>query len=137
MDTAEVDRLVKEAEANRDTDKKRKEWIEARNMADSAVYQSEKTLKDSEWKFDTKLWEEAKEKIEALKKVLENQEATKEDIDAASNSLQEIMMKIGQEIYAKAQAEWQAAPAAEDDGVRVKDNNEKKKEDDSVEGEVE
>jgi 5-bromo-4-chloroindolyl phosphate hydrolysis protein len=107
-------------------------------MADSSVYQSEKTLKDNEWKFDAKLWEEAKEKIEALKKVLENKDASKEDIDTASNTLQEVMMKIWQEIYSKAQAEGQASPGdapAEDDGVRVKDNN--KKEDDSVEGEVE
>ncbi|EKE29805.1 MAG: Chaperone protein dnaK [uncultured bacterium (gcode 4)] len=130
MDSAEVDKLVKEAEAKRDEDKKKKEIIEARNMADSAVYQSEKTLKDNEGKYDEKLWEEAKEKIEALKKVLENPAATKEEIDAASNPLQEVMMKIGQEIYSKwGTPEW-------DEGVKVKDNNEKK-EDDSVEGEVE
>jgi len=48
MDDKEVDRLVKEAEANREADKKRKEGIESRNMADSAVYQAEKTLKDNE-----------------------------------------------------------------------------------------
>ncbi|MDD2565622.1 MAG: molecular chaperone DnaK [Candidatus Gracilibacteria bacterium] len=137
MDNAEVDRLVKEAEANREADKKRKEGIEARNMADSAVYQAEKTLKDNEGKFDEKLAEEAKEKIEALKKILENPEATKEEMDPASSALQEVMMKIGQEVYTKAQAEQQATPEtpAEDDGVKVKDNN--KKEDDSVEGEVE
>lgn len=136
MDDKEVDRLVKEAEANREADKKRKESIEARNMADSAVYQAEKTMKDNEWKFDAKLGDEAKEKIDALKKILENAEATKEEIDGAVNPLQEVMMKIGQEIYSKAQAEWQNPQAQEDDGVRVKDNNEKK-EDDSVEGEVE
>ena len=129
MDTAEVDKLVKEAEANREADKKRKEWIESRNMADSAVYQAEKTLKDNEGKFDAKLGDEAKEKIEALKKVLENQAATKEELDPAVQSLQDVMMKIWQEIYSKAQA---------DDWVKVKDNNEKKEwEDDSVEGEVE
>ena len=137
MDNTEVDRLVKEAEANRETDKKRKEWIEARNMADSAVYQAEKTLKDNEGKFDAKLWDEANEKIASLKKILENLEATKEEMDPAASSLQEIMMKIWQEIYSKAQADGQATPEtpAEDDWVKVKDNN--KKEDDSVEGEVE
>jgi molecular chaperone DnaK len=55
MDSAEVDKLVKEAEARREEDKKKKESIEARNMADSAVYQAEKTLKDNEGKFDAKL----------------------------------------------------------------------------------
>jgi molecular chaperone DnaK len=48
MDSGEVDKLVKEAEANREADKKRKESIESRNMADSAVYQAEKTMKDNE-----------------------------------------------------------------------------------------
>lgn len=101
MDDKEVDRLVKEAEANREADKTRKESIEARNMADSAVYQAEKTLKDNEGKFDAKLGEEAKEKIEALKKVLEDANASKDGITAAIDPLQQVMMKIGQEIYSK------------------------------------
>lgn len=101
MDDKEVDRLVKEAEANREADKARKESIEARNMADSAVYQAEKTLKDNEGKFDAKLGEEAKEKIDALKKVLEDTSASKDAITAAIDPLQQVMMKIGQEIYSK------------------------------------
>jgi len=134
MDSGEVDKLVKEAEANREADKKRKESIESRNMADSAVYQAEKTMKDNEWKFDTKLGDEAKEKIESLKKVLENLDASKEEIDTQASALQEIMMKIWQEIYSKWQTE---APKEEDDGVKVKDNNEKKEDENTVEGEVE
>ncbi|EKE26846.1 MAG: hypothetical protein ACD_4C00136G0006 [uncultured bacterium (gcode 4)] len=130
MDNAEVDRLVKEAEANREADKQRKEWIEARNMAESAVYQAEKTMKDNEWKFDAKLWDEAKEKIESLKKILENQDAAKEEIDPAVQSLQDIMMKIGQEIYSKTQA-------SNDEWVNVKDNNPPKDEGPTVEWEVE
>ncbi|MFZ4461307.1 MAG: molecular chaperone DnaK [Patescibacteria group bacterium] len=127
MDDKEVDRLVKEAEANREADKTRKESIEARNMADSAVYQAEKTLKDNEGKYDAKLGEEAKEKIESLKKLLEDANATKETLDPAASALQEVMMKIGQEIYSKGGAT---------DDTKVTDNNEKK-EDESVEGEVE
>lgn len=101
MDDKEVDRLVKEAEANREADKQKKESIEARNHADSAVYQAEKTLKESEGKYDAALGDDAKAKIEELKKVLSDTSATKETIDAAMNPLQEVMMKIGQEIYAK------------------------------------
>jgi len=48
MDEKEVEKLVKEAEENREKDKARKETIEARNLADSTVYNSEKTLKDNE-----------------------------------------------------------------------------------------
>jgi molecular chaperone DnaK len=129
MDEKEVDALVKEAEANREADKLRKEAIEARNMADSAVYQSEKTLKDNEGKFDAKLGEEARVKIEDLKKVLADANATKEAITTASNALQEIMMKIGQEIYSKGTPE-------SSDGVNVKDTN-PPKDDGTVEAEVE
>jgi len=130
MDDKEVDRLVKEAEANRETDKKKKESIEARNHADSAVYQAEKTLKDNEGKFDAALGTEATAKIEELRKVLGDAEASKESIDAAMNPLNEVMMKIGQEIYAKG-----GTPEGEE-GVNVKDNN-KKEDDGTVDAEVE
>ncbi len=133
MDNKEVDRLVKEAETNREADKKRKESIDTRNMADSAVYQAEKTIKDNAWKFDSNLESEAKEKIEALKKVLENKDASKWEIDPALQSLQDTMMKIWQEIYSK-QAP-QETPKEEDDWVKVKDNN--PQDENVVEGEVE
>lgn len=119
MDEKEVDRLVKEAEANRETDKERKEAIEARNMADSSVYQAEKTLKDNEGKFDSKLGDEAKTKIEELKKILAEESASKDSISTTNGALQEIMMKIGQEIYAKGGAET-STPSPEgknDDGT--------------------
>lgn len=130
MDDKEVDRLVKEAEANREADKIRKEGIEARNMADSSVYQAEKTLKDNEGKYDAKLGEEAKVKIEDLRKVLADEKSDKEAITKANADLQEIMMKVGQEIYSKGGAE------GGDDGVNVKDNN-KKEDDGTVDAEVE
>jgi molecular chaperone DnaK len=123
MDDKEVDRLVKEAEANREADKLRKEAIEARNMADSSVYQAEKTLTDNKDKYDEKLGDEAREKIEALKKVLAESDATKESIDTATQDLQAVMMKVGQEIYSKAGPEGDktpesgAADAKKDDGT--------------------
>lgn len=131
MDDKEIDRVIKEAEANREADKQKKESIEARNHADSAVYQAEKTLKESEGKYDAALGTDATAKIEELKKVLADTEATKETIDAAMNPLQEVMMKIGQEIYAKG-----GTPESEE-WVNVKDNNEKKEDDGSVDAEVE
>lgn len=131
MDDKEVDRLVKEAEANRESDKALKDVIEARNHADSSLYQAEKTLKDNEGKFDAKLGEEAKEKIDELRKAIAETDATKESITTANGALQEIMMKIGQEIYSKTGAE-----GAAEDGVNVKDNN-KKEEEGTVDAEVE
>lgn len=128
MDDKEVDRLVKEAEANREADKARKDAIDARNHADSAVYQAEKTLTDNEGKFDAKNGEEAKAKIEELKKVLADANATKDALEGATKALQDVMMKIGQEIYSKG--------GTSEDGVNVKDNN-PKNDDGSVDADVE
>ena len=124
MSDDEVDKLVKEAEANRETDKKKKESIEARNMADSGVYQAEKTLEDNKGKYEEKDGEDAKVKIEELKTVLADANATKESIDAANKALTDIMMKIGQAIYAHA-------------GDAEKPTEEKKNDDGSVEADVE
>lgn len=128
MDDKEVDKLVKEAEANREADKKKKESIEARNHADSALYQAEKTLKDNEGKFEDSLKVEAEGKIAELKKLLESSETSKEAIESATQALQESMMKIGQEIYSKGQS-------SSDDGVRVKENATSS--DDAVDAEIE
>nr|MDD3720271.1 molecular chaperone DnaK [Candidatus Gracilibacteria bacterium] len=127
MDDAEVDRLVKEAEAKKEEDKKRKEKIDARNMADSLVYQSEKTLTDNKDKVPEADKTEAEAKIADLKKVLENADASKEEIDAVTKPLNDVMMKIGQAIYSQAQANPTAEGTTE----------EKKGGDDVVEGEVE
>jgi molecular chaperone DnaK len=125
MSDDEVDKLVKEAEANREADKKKKESIEARNMADSGVYQAEKTLEDNKGKYDEKDGEEAKAKIEELKKVLADANASKESIETANKALTDIMMKIGQAIYAHA---GDAKPEGAED---------KKNDDGSVEADVE
>ena len=61
---------MKEAEANRESDKKKKESIEVRNHADSLVYQSEKTLEENKGKYDEKDGELAKPALERLKQVL-------------------------------------------------------------------
>ena len=125
MSDDEVDKLVKEAEANREADKKKKESIEARNMADSSVYQAEKTLEDNKGKYEEKDGEEAKAKIEELKKVLADANATKESIEAATKTLTDIMMKIGQAIYAHA------------GDAKPEGTEEKKNDDGSVEADVE
>lgn len=124
MSDDEVDKLVKEAEANREADKKKKESIEARNHADSLVYQSEKTLEENKGKYDEKDGETAKPALERLKQVLADTNSTKEEIEEAMKVLNDVMMKIGQAIYAHA-------------GDAEKPAEEKKNDDGSVEAEVE
>jgi molecular chaperone DnaK len=81
MDEAEVERLVKEAEAKKEEDKKKKEAIDARNMADSTVYQAQKMIDDNKDKIEEADKKELEEKIEAVKKAMENPTATKEDLE--------------------------------------------------------
>jgi molecular chaperone DnaK len=123
MSDDEVEKLVKDAEANRETDKKKKESIEARNHADSMVYQTEKTLEENKGKYEEKDGEEAKVKLEELKAVLANADADKDALEGATKSLSDVMMKVGQAIYSHA-----GDPAKAE---------EKKNEDGSVEADVE
>ncbi len=125
MSDTEVEKLIKEAEANREVDKKKKEAIEARNHADSLVYQSEKTLEESKGKYEEADGEDAKVKLEELKKVLANADADKDALEWATKSLSDVMMKIGQAIYAHA------------GDAKPEEAGEKKNDDGSVEAEVE
>jgi len=99
MDEAEVERLVKEAEAKKDEDKKKKEAIDARNMADSTSYQAQKMIDDNKDKIDESDKKELEEKIEAVKKIMENPEASKEDLETPTKELNDSMMKIWQKIH--------------------------------------
>lgn len=114
MDDVEVERLVKEAEAKREEDQKRKQAVEARNHAESAVYQAEKTIADNKEKVSEEDQKAATEKIATLKEVLAKADASKEELEEKTKDLSELMMKIGQAIYAQADASKETPPA---DGV--------------------
>jgi molecular chaperone DnaK len=97
----EVAKMQKEAEAHASEDTKRREEIEAKNMADTMAYQSEKMLRDNKDKIPADLNSEAEEKIKAVKEALKGT-----DVDAIKNATQalnETMQKIGQAIYSKQQ----------------------------------
>ena len=100
MDEGEVDALVKEAEAKREEDKAKKDSVDARNMADSAVHQAEKMIADNADKIEDADKESIEEKVADLKKVLENKDATKEELDEAAKPLTDTMMTVGQKLYA-------------------------------------
>ena len=102
----EINRMVKDAEANADADKKKREAVDARNEADSLVYQTEKTLKEA----GDKVSAADKEKIQSacadLKKALEGDNV--EEIKAKSEALKQASYKMAEEMY-KAQAAAQGA----------------------------
>ena len=93
----EIDKMVKEAEANREQDNKRKEEAEVKNEAEQMIFQTEKSMKDLGEKLDSKDKEEAETKVKTLKEALEKNdiEAIKKEKDA----LQETLYKLAAKVY--------------------------------------
>ena len=106
LDQSEIDRMVKEAAAHEAEDKKRKEGIEAKNNADSLVYQAEKTLKEVGDKADQTRVSEVKDKIAALKKALKSEDT--EQIKAASEALTKPLYDLTGDMYKQAEAQQQS-----------------------------
>jgi molecular chaperone DnaK len=107
LSDGDIEKMVKDAEANAATDKAKRELVDARNQADSLVHQTEKTLKESEGKVSDQDKGEAEAAIAAARTALEGGDL--EAIKAATDRLTQIAMRIGEAMY-KAQAE--AAQAA-------------------------
>ena len=106
----EVDRMVKEAEANAEADKKRKEGVEIHNQADSLVYQAEKTIKDMEGKGHDDLVAKVKTALETLKTDLKGTDNDK--IKASMDALTKPLYELSAELYKQSQAAGGAAGAA-------------------------
>ena len=104
----EINRMVKDAEANAESDKKKKEEVETKNEADSLVYQSEKSLKD----YGDKISADDKAKIEAAIKELKDAIASNniEEMKKKTENLKQASYKLAEEIY-KAQGAQAGAGA--------------------------
>ncbi|KJS80392.1 MAG: molecular chaperone DnaK [Peptococcaceae bacterium BICA1-8] len=107
----EIEKMVKEAEANATEDRKRKEEVETRNQAESLVYQTEKTLKELDDKVDAQEKEEVEKAKDELKKALEANNT--EEIKANSEKLTEVLYKMTSKMYEQANPEGQGEPGAE------------------------
>lgn len=133
----EIEKMKQDAEAHAEEDKKRKEKVEAKNIAESLVYSTEKALKDSGDKIAEDKKKPVIEKMEALKEVLKKEDATTEDIKKATEEFSTEAQKIGEELYkaasASAEATGETKQATDEDKPEdnVKDaETEPKKEDD-------
>ncbi|MBB3952300.1 molecular chaperone DnaK [Aureimonas jatrophae] len=105
LSDADIDKMVKEAEANADADKKRRAAVEAKNQGESLLHSAEKSLKDYGDKVsetDRKAIEDA---ISDLQAELDQPEADADAIKAKSDKLAEASMKLGQAMYEAAQSE--------------------------------
>ena len=107
---------MKEAEANKEADEKRKEEADARNEADSMIFATEKAIKDLGDKADKGDVKDAESKIEDLKKALEGSDI--EDIKTKTKDLNEVAMKLATKVYEEAaknnQANAESTGASED-----------------------
>jgi len=99
MSEADIEKMRKEAEQYAEEDKKKKEAIETRNKAESLVFQAERTLKDAGDKVKDDVKKPVQEKIDALKKLLENKDASPDDLKKGYDELSEAIQKVGAAMY--------------------------------------
>jgi len=129
LDKEEVEKMAKEAEAHAEEDKKKREAVEARNQLDSAVYQAQKLKNDNGDKLSDEDKKTLEEAIEAAEKVVKDEKADKDALNAAAKELNDKMMPIGAKMYEAAAKEAEAAEAKDDDAK-------KEGKDEPIEGEV-
>ncbi|TPI28141.1 molecular chaperone DnaK [Mesorhizobium sp. B3-2-1] len=112
LSDADIEKMVKDAEANADTDKKRRAVVEARNQAEALVHSSEKSLKEYGDKVSEAERTAISDAIASLKTAAEGDDPA--DIEAKSQVLAEASMKLGQAMYEASQKETAEADAKAD-----------------------
>lgn len=117
LSDSEIEKMVKDAELNKEEDKKKKEIIEVRNQADSLVYQSQKSLDEMKDKIDASEAERIQAAITALQETLKNENATKEEIEAKVKALTEASHKLAEAMYKKDENAQGGAQNKKDDDV--------------------
>ena len=116
----EIEKMRKEAEENKEADKKRKEEADLKNEAEQLVFQTEKSLKDLGDKVDKKEKEEAEDLIKDLREALSKNDL--DDIKAKKDKLQEKAMALATKVYENVQKENQANNNSSDDTSDKKDD---------------
>jgi molecular chaperone DnaK len=117
----EIETMRKEAEAHAAEDVAKKDKIEARNKADTMIYQAEKTLKDAGDKAKAEDKTAVEEKVKALKDILES--GSKEDLETKTSELSEALQKVGAAMY---QSQQNQEGKQDQQGQKEETNGEKK-----------
>ena len=107
----EIEKMRKEAEANKEADDKRKALAEAKNEADAAIFQTEKSLKDLEGKVSDDDKKSAEDKIAELRNVMNSDNV--DDIKAKTKELNDVAMKYAEKIYQEAAKQNQNASSTD------------------------
>ena len=130
----EIDKMVKEAEKNREADEKRKDEADARNDAEQMIFATEKAIKDLGDKVDKKDKEKAEDQIKDLKKALEGDDI--DEIKSKQEALQETAMSLASKVYEEA-AKAREAEGADTTSDDSEDTDTKSKNDDVMDAEFE
>ena len=120
LSDADIEKMIKDAEANADADKSRRELVEARNQAESMIHSTEKSLEEYRDKVDPTTAEAIELAIAALKDTLDGDNADK--IKSGINNVRDASMKLGEAIYKAQQATAEAADS-DGDGPRPVDDD--------------
>ena len=110
LSDADIEKLVKEAEAHAADDKKKQDLISARNQADGLIYGTEKSIKDLGDKLDAALKSDIEGKIASLKTLMEGEDV--EAIKKATEELAQASHKLAEQLYSQAQGQQPGADAA-------------------------
>ncbi|MBT3184205.1 MAG: molecular chaperone DnaK [Nitrospina sp.] len=138
LSESEIEQMVKDAEANAEVDKERREKIDVKNQLDTVIYSTEKTIKDNKDKLKEEDVKEAEEAVEEAKKHLEGEiPAMKEQVEKVN----EVAHKLAQSMYSQSQEEGGAPEGGAPDGGESSENtdggNDGKADDDVVDAEFE
>jgi len=101
----EIEKLIKDAELHADEDKKKRELIDARNMADSMIYTTEKSLKDADDKVDDAMKASINQAIDNLKKTLDGEDT--EEIKRLTEELTQVSHKLAEAMYSQTAGQGQ------------------------------
>ena len=116
LSEADIQKMVKDAEANASSDKARKEFIEAKNHADSAIYETEKSLKEHGDKVDGGTKSAIESEVQKVKDLVAKADATAAELKSATDTLIQSSMKLGEAIYKASQAGGAAGAAPDFSG---------------------
>ena len=130
----EIDRMMKEAEANKEADQKRKEEADLKNEAEQTIFMTEKSIKDLGDKVDKKDKKEAEKLIDELKKALEKNDI--DEIKSTKEKLDEKAMALATKVYEEAAKKAQAEQANNKNDEN-NDSNDKDDKDDAIDAEYE
>ena len=130
----DIDKMVKEAEAHAEEDRKRREAVELRNEADNLVFRTEKLLSENADKINDDVKQPVEEAIAELKTALEGED--NDAVKAAVEKLNTTSAQLGQAMYAAAQAAQQAPSEAGEPSDHAESNGESSTDEDVVDAEI-